>query len=465
MPAKRIYRDINPENWDHPNAGKVQDAYDRSRQRAARMPIERGSFRDPPRQRPVDIPIDRPPDPRRLPSKKRELPSVKNGGLIRLPAKDVTPPDWRRPTNARGPASRLPGVTKLGRFTPLGRALELAEMFDDRFVKIPTLYQPPPNFTLNCTLASPDYRYPKVTHQQTNIANTPNLCGLAGQAYGQAKPLGTIVTIPASATKYEVLELRHHQDATFHRYQIDKVWHWQRPTGQVGEITVMLGKGGFLPFSMMMPNANAVRAAAVSSSSPAPAGSPAPGASAEPSPLTNPFSGPDLSNADAPGWAYDLASGQPALPRGRTPTKGKNAEPDRKVIPRSKRLAAIIWKALDKVSEGAEKVDCVYEALPENVKKRWGKDRDDSGLNIGGNFGQYGLGGAHWKSEAIWHNFEKVDINKALNCIALNEIEDQIYGAIHAKLPDNIGSALDPAFKGLADILRDIKAATGIEVE
>ena len=84
-----------------------------------------------------------------------------------------------------------------------------------------------------------------------------------------------------------------------------------------------------------------------------------------------------------------------------------------------------IAQLLDLVSESAEVVDAVYEALPDDVKRRWGRDRKE---RPGDQMGQYGLSGADWKLQAIWHNWDKIDAKEAVSNIIRNEIEDRLYG-------------------------------------
>ena len=45
--------------------------------------------------------------------------------------------------------------------------------------------------------------------------------------------------------------------------------------------------------------------------------------------------------------------------------------------------------------------------------------------------GQYGIDGADWKAKAIWHNRDKIDINKAIEEIIKNSVEDDLYGVYH----------------------------------
>lgn len=90
------------------------------------------------------------------------------------------------------------------------------------------------------------------------------------------------------------------------------------------------------------------------------------------------------------------------------------------------------------ISEASELVDALYEALPEATKRRWegkakwfeydnvGDYSDDRGLLD--NAGQYGILGADWKLQALYHNWHKVDLDKAFENIAVNSFEDALYG-------------------------------------
>ncbi len=98
------------------------------------------------------------------------------------------------------------------------------------------------------------------------------------------------------------------------------------------------------------------------------------------------------------------------------------------------KYAAVVAGLLDRISEGSEVIDAIYQALPADVRKRWEKDRDLD--RQGDAAGQYGLSGADWKVQAIWHNVLKIDVAKALTNILLNELSDKLYGAAHMAKSD-----------------------------
>jgi hypothetical protein len=96
-------------------------------------------------------------------------------------------------------------------------------------------------------------------------------------------------------------------------------------------------------------------------------------------------------------------------------------------------------KYLDRLSEAAEVVTAIYDALPKDVRKRW--DRDPATgkkrkFRDGDQMGQYGLDGADWKLQALAANWHKVDINEAVKNILANHLEDKLYGAAHKARSD-----------------------------
>jgi hypothetical protein len=101
------------------------------------------------------------------------------------------------------------------------------------------------------------------------------------------------------------------------------------------------------------------------------------------------------------------------------------------------KYAAKVAGLLDRISEGSEVVDAIYQALPADVRKRWEKDRDLD--RQGDAAGQYGLAGADWKIQAVFWNVPQIDVNKALTGILLNELSDKLYGAAHKARGDLTG--------------------------
>lgn len=117
-----------------------------------------------------------------------------------------------------------------------------------------------------------------------------------------------------------------------------------------------------------------------------------------------------------------------------------------KFLSKTARLGIALFKILDGISETAEVIDAIYEALPDSVKERWNQPK-----RPGDSFGQYGLEGADWKLRALYHNFDKIDFEQAFKNLVKNGLQDELYGAIHKQLPRNEGNAHDPAWKALED--------------
>lgn len=116
---------------------------------------------------------------------------------------------------------------------------------------------------------------------------------------------------------------------------------------------------------------------------------------------------------------------------------------------KAKGALTTILGALDIISEAAEWVGAIYDALPDDVKKKW----DQKGRGLMDNAGQYGIDGADWKLNAIWHNWHKVDIEQAIKNIIANEFQDKILGKYQQALPKNIGHVADAGSLGLNDLI------------
>lgn len=127
--------------------------------------------------------------------------------------------------------------------------------------------------------------------------------------------------------------------------------------------------------------------------------------------------------------------------------------PRRKTRERKKySTVAKIFKVLDALSESAEVVDCVFDSLPKPVQKKWKKDRPNRGLLD--TAGQYGIDGADWKAQALWHNHKQVDWNKAFLCITANQIEDMIIGRLQRHLPKGASTAISRGYGGVEYLRR-----------
>lgn len=154
-----------------------------------------------------------------------------------------------------------------------------------------------------------------------------------------------------------------------------------------------------------------------------------PGIAPDPSPSPPPEPAP-------PQWRYD-SDGQPSTrPHRRGPPPRR--EKERKTLTRSAKIAIGLYKALDWASEKAELIDALWDALPDDVKKRWSKGRRTTGEQ----FGQYGTEGADWKAQALWHNWHRVDLEQAARNIIKNYVEDSMIGATQKHMPRNLVNAL-----------------------
>lgn len=110
-----------------------------------------------------------------------------------------------------------------------------------------------------------------------------------------------------------------------------------------------------------------------------------------------------------------------SIPRTRSEPPGPK-EKQRKSDAR--RGIAAVFAGLDLISESAEVVDAFYQALPKDVRDKW-----DRGERPGDQMGQYGIDGADWKLQALWHNYHKLDLEQAIKNVLVNELEDRLYGA------------------------------------
>lgn len=156
-------------------------------------------------------------------------------------------------------------------------------------------------------------------------------------------------------------------------------------------------------------------------------------------------------------WRAGLGTGSAATPGTSVPTPGATRAPPKvyesegKVNTRSGRLGIMLYRTLDHVSEWAEVVEAIYDALPDDVKKRWERDR-----YMGDNFGQYGIGAAPWQLQALYYNWHKVDFVQAVKNVLKNQLSDAAIGGMQSKLPKNTGAAHEQGEKEFAKWLDDI---------
>ena len=115
-------------------------------------------------------------------------------------------------------------------------------------------------------------------------------------------------------------------------------------------------------------------------------------------------------------WAPPAPPHRRAPPRQREKhTKGSSPTPQ---------LGGQLAGALDKISEGCDMIDALYQALPPEVDKKWQCSRVAGGFG-----GQYEVGGCNCKAAALWHNFHKLDLDAAVKNLLANELEDRLIGA------------------------------------
>jgi hypothetical protein len=110
---------------------------------------------------------------------------------------------------------------------------------------------------------------------------------------------------------------------------------------------------------------------------------------------------------------------------------------ERKVISTGAQIGIDLSKALDRISEGAEVVSAIYDALPEKIRKDWEKKHKPKNRGLTDQAGQYGIDGADWKARAIWKYADQIDVPQAIRNIIANEIEDRLYGKAY-KAKDNL---------------------------
>jgi len=166
-------------------------------------------------------------------------------------------------------------------------------------------------------------------------------------------------------------------------------------------------------------------------------------------PALEPVPNPDAPPTRVKPKAREYAPGRKprnVKPRGRRPRRRR--EKEQKTLTKSARIAIALFRGLDAISEASEIIDAFYDALPDAVKRRWeGKarwyeydnisHRPDQGLTD--QAGQYGLDGADWKLQALWHNWHKVDFDQGMANMAVNNIEDKLYGEAY-RGADGIGA-------------------------
>lgn len=162
------------------------------------------------------------------------------------------------------------------------------------------------------------------------------------------------------------------------------------------------------------------------------AGQPAPGESLEPAPQPQPQ--PE---------ANQIAREITETTNRRIPSRHRRVIPprrtrERKSTAKSKMVVMAIFEGLDKISEAAEVIDAAFDALPKKVQDRWKQK-----ARPGDSFGQYGIGGADWKLQALYYNYESIDLKAFAKNVVQNEAEDQLIGKMQKYLPKNTVNAFN----------------------
>jgi hypothetical protein len=201
----------------------------------------------------------------------------------------------------------------------------------------------------------------------------------------------------------------------------------------------------------------------------------------------DPMLNPNLARAMPSLPAFDFDSDPVAEPDAKTDTSGKHTdgqgieyssdgavrretvdreppakrERQRKAMSNSAKLGVALFKALDEISESAEVVDAIYQALPKPVRKKWGCDKIKRGLVDSA--GQYGIDAADCKAKAIYHNAQNIDVMAAVENIFVNYLQDKLIGSVYRTLPKDVGNAVGPGvqavnkgFEGLVDAVLSV---------
>lgn len=179
-----------------------------------------------------------------------------------------------------------------------------------------------------------------------------------------------------------------------------------------------------------------------------------------------PTAGPEIGQEDSadlapPKVAYSFSGGGgPRSPRVVVGAPGPTAPPKPGTKER-KTLGAMrtVLRILDAVSEAAEVVDAFYEALPKKTQKKWDCDGSRGLID---NAGQYGIDKADCKLRALWHNWHKVDIEKAVRNVVANQLQDRVIGDLSRIQPKNVGRATEEGQKLVNDLLEAIFEESGL---
>lgn len=140
----------------------------------------------------------------------------------------------------------------------------------------------------------------------------------------------------------------------------------------------------------------------------------------------------------------------------RPPAPPRNRTRERKLMNRSAAFRVLLFQALNNVSEWAEIIDAIWDALPDDVKEKMPK------RGLLDNAGQYGIDGADWKMKQIYKHHDQIDWNKAFANIIANQLEDKIIGFVEGRVskvykgPSNpLGSAFQQRISKEIDQAKD----------
>lgn len=394
------------------------------------------------------------PWPKEVKPRPRAVPPAKPARPIGLPPKPVFSPPGRKPLPLRGPwRFPKPGRLPLPGWWQFIGVLELADgMYE--WWKNRTPYWPHPNLypymRLACDAGPRPPIYPIATHLGYRAGNVNgNNCGLELQSWPgagaltQPFPGGNYPT--GSNGTYVVLDKRSFDplvwpSAAGSRFRYDQVWHLTIPSGA----TIGPADNLFIPLPLRQlpsPGMDPNRQRGLPGKPPLP----------DP-PDYDPLPG----NVPPPMRRVPAGSPMPGPGPGRV--GGRRPPGPRERERKAKSTMVHMLSILDAISEGAEVVDAIYDALPDDVKRKW----DRKGRGLIDNAGQYGIDGADWKLKALWHNWDKVDIDQAARNILANHIQDSVLGSIYRKLPRNVGGAVDEGVKGANEVLESIFEVVGL---
>jgi hypothetical protein len=179
---------------------------------------------------------------------------------------------------------------------------------------------------------------------------------------------------------------------------------WQRPLG---------GPAGRFSYSLTTAfpsptNPNLIRGMA---SNPARSASPSAAPPLAPSPGADPWQ-----------WSGFPPGGPPPAPHARA-RPGRNKK-EKKTLSRAAKVGIALWNLLDTLSELSEIGGAFWDALPPEIREKYGCADSVS-------VGQYGLDLTTCKGKALWENWDKIDTAEAFKNIAKNVVEDMTIGQFH----------------------------------